>query len=452
MQWVAFIIAIHFIFFTARFLFLKYNAQITLLFSGTLMLIFAYFVSTSFDEIDRISQPIITHMFASIKDALLHSFQRIGLVIMIIGGFVAYMKKIGASNALVYLLMQPLAIFKRNPHFAAILVIPIGQLLFICIPSATGLGLLLVATIFPVLISIGVSRLSAVSVIVACTVFDLGPASTNAGIASDLLGKPTFVYFMNDQLPFTIPLTIIMMILFYFNNRYFDRKEGFSSKRYQSEAREISLDVPLIYAILPVLPFILLLSLSSIFSIVPDRFHIDTSIAMLMTLFVAIIFEIVRKRNIKTVFNETKSFWTGMGRMFSTVITLLVAAAVFTKGLGSLGFMDTLIEIITLSSVSSNGVIFLLASVIFIISIITGSGSASFYSFAQYLKSLPVIHKVSFILPFQMSSGMGRAVSPISGVVVAASELSGVSPFELSKRNAIPLSALFIIMVLLSYL
>ena len=62
---------------------------------------------------------------------------------MVIGGYVAFMNKIQATNMLVYLAIKPLAFLKKSPYLAAALAIPIGQLLFITTPSAAGVGLLL---------------------------------------------------------------------------------------------------------------------------------------------------------------------------------------------------------------------------------------------------------------------------------------------------------------------
>ena len=76
-------------------------------------------------------------------------------MIMTIGGYVAFMNAIKATDALVYLSMKPLRLFRKFPYLSAMITIPIGQLLFITTPSASGLGLLLVASFFPVLINLG---------------------------------------------------------------------------------------------------------------------------------------------------------------------------------------------------------------------------------------------------------------------------------------------------------
>ena len=104
-----------------------------------------------------------------IEEVFLSNLARAGFMIMTIGGYVAFMNNIKATNALVYISMKPLGLFRRYPYLAATIVIPIGQLLFITTPSAAGLGLLLVASVYPVLISLGVSQLTALSI--QCGIF-----------------------------------------------------------------------------------------------------------------------------------------------------------------------------------------------------------------------------------------------------------------------------------------
>ena len=52
------------------------------------------------------------------------------------------------------------------------------------------------------------------------------------------------------------------------------------------------------------------------------------------------------------------------------------------------------------------------------------------------------------ILPMQLASSMGRAASPIAGVIIAISEIAGVSSFDLARRNLIPLSFTMVVMLI----
>lgn len=80
------------------------------------------------------------------------------------------------------------------------------------------------ASVYPVLISLGVSQLTALSVIAAATLFDQGPGSANTAMAAELIGQSNVEYFITHQLPLVIPTSLVVMVLFYFNNRYLIKK------------------------------------------------------------------------------------------------------------------------------------------------------------------------------------------------------------------------------------
>lgn len=346
MIYIGAIIAFQVIIIVAYFLMKKVNPQGVLMIPGLLMLALSMLLGMHTIDLPDSTGSMVFDLFRVIKDTFSSNMLRIGLMIMTIGGYVAYMKKIKASDALVYVTMQPLAFFKKYPYVAASTVIPIGQLLFICTPSATGLGLLLVASIYPILIGLGVSRLTAVSVISACTIFDMGPGSANTARAAELVGQNNMLYFVEHQLPLTIPLTILLMFLYYFTNRYFDKKDRDSGKQ-QPEVvatKDFKVDVPLIYAILPVLPLLLLIIFSSYVQLFEPPIALDTTTAMFVSLSVAMLFELVRLRSFKAMFSSIKAFWEGMGKVFANVVTLIVAAEIFAKGLISLGFIDALVD------------------------------------------------------------------------------------------------------------
>ena len=46
---------------------------------------------------------------------------------------------------------------------------------------------------------------------------------------------------------------------------------------------------------------------------------------MIISISLAMLFELVRTRDVKTVFDSIKVFFDGMGKIFATVITLIVA-------------------------------------------------------------------------------------------------------------------------------
>ena len=391
--------------------------------------------------------------FRYIKESFSKTNAGVGLMIMAIGGFVAYIDNIGASKALVYVAMKPLDLFKKRPYIAACLVLPIGQILFTAIPSAAGLGLLLMASLFPILTNLGVSKLSAVSVITATTAFGIGPASAITASATTIANVETIDYFIGYQIPLVYPLTIIMMITYYFVNRYFDKKDNLQSESNEVEKEE--LDVPLVYAIIPILPIILLLVFSELFTIFPTPISLDTTTAMFISLFIALVFELFRLKNIKKVMDSLKIFWNGMGNIFKTVVTLIITADIFAKGLISLGFIDGLVSLADNLGFGVVGIGIIMAVMIFLASMLMGSGNAAFFAFAPLVpkitKSLGV-KATEIILPMNLAASMGRTVSPVAGVLIATAEIAQVTSLQIVKRNIIPLTVALVVMLLYHFI
>ena len=441
MSELAFIFSLLMVGITAVGLYRKLNPQGLLMLSGLLMLTAAFFMQVHSVVPSEATGMVVFDLVRMIEEVFLSNLARAGFMIMTIGGYVAFMNNIKATNALVYISMKPLGLFRRYPYLAATIVIPIGQLLFITTPSAAGLGLLLVASVYPVLISLGVSQLTALSVIAAATLFDQGPGSANTAMAAELIGQSNVEYFITHQLPLVIPTSLVVMVLFYFNNRYFDKKDA---KKQQDGILQVSNvtatslvekpDVPLAFALLPVLPLALLIFFSPF-----------------VGLFQPTVFVLFHTRSVRTTFNAFASFWKGMGNVFTSVVTLIVASEVFSKGLIGLGFIDLLVGYSSHIGLSGLAIAAVFTLIIFGAAMLMGSGNAAFFSFGPLLPGiatqlgLPVF---SLILPLQLAASMGRAASPIAGVIVAIAGVAGVSSVELARRNTFPLIGGIVFLIL----
>lgn len=435
----------------------KFNAISVLLFNGLLMLSIAYGLGLNLSKMKQPTGLAAFDFVQYIVESLTDINAGVGLVIMIISGFVAYMDKIGASDALVHLAMRPLSVFKNHPYILCSLVLPLGQFLFISIPSAAGLGLLLMATIFPIIVSLGVSRLSAVSVITATTAFGIGPASAIALSAADVMNMDITAFFFGHQIPMVLILSATLTVSYFFVNRYYDkkRKEEHLPEYGETSKKESKVKAPLIYGILPVLPLILLLIFSDFVHLFPNPIRVDTNIAMLIGLFVAVIFEMVRTQKPHSVLKSLDVFWAGMGDIFKSVVTLIVAADIFSKGLISLGFIDGLVGLSQHIGLGGIGIGVVMTVMIFLASILMGSGNAAFFAFGPLVPKIaePLgMKSVEMILPMSLAASMGRTVSPIAGVLVAAAELAKVPPIEVVKRNLIPFLVALVVMLLFNFL
>jgi DcuC family C4-dicarboxylate transporter len=212
---------------------------------------------------------------------------------------------------------------------------------------------------------------------------------------------------------------------------------------------------PAIYALLPILPLVLLIVFSEFVGLFNPVIKLDTNAAMLIGLFVALIFQVFRVKNIKTVLGSLDVFWNGMGDIFKSVVVLIVAADIFSKGLIALGFIDGLVQMSQGMGLGAVGIGIVMTLMIFLASILMGSGNAAFFAFGPLVPNIAKTmgaDSVAIILPMSLSASMGRTVSPIAGVLVAVSAIAKVSTVAVVKRNMIPFVIAFVVMLLLNYL
>ena len=450
MIYIGLFIAIIFIALVVRLLLKDFFPQAVLLVAGIGMLLVAGFLKKGIPSAEVSSGVIVLDIFEYIKESFSKTNAGVGLMIMTIGGFVAYMDKIGASEALVRVALKPLAVLKKHPNLASIAVIPIGQLIFICIPSAAGFGLLLMASVFPILVNLGVSRIAAVSIITGCTSFCIGPASVITASAVQIAQIETVPYFISLQIPIAIILNLVLMVTYFFVNKYYDEKDKLHPIEVKVKPKPTEV-APTIYALLPVLPLILLLTFSGVFTILPIKLTIETTTAMLLSLFAGLMFELIRTKNLKAVFASFKVFLDGMGDIFKSVVTLIIVAEIFANGLIALGFMDGLITISQGAGLGAKGIGILMTLMIFFAAILMGSGNAAFFAFGPLIPSVAKqfgVSSTSILLPMNLSASMGRAISPIAGVLIATAEVAGVPVMQVVKRNLIPVIAVLLTLLI----
>ncbi|MCH8554310.1 MAG: C4-dicarboxylate transporter DcuC [Schleiferiaceae bacterium] len=448
------IISLVFIAIVARLLLRKYNPQAVLLLAGLFMLGLANALGFAPLELAKPTGSTFLDLFAAIQESFSKTNAGVGLMIMAIGGFVAYTDKIGASNVLVHYAMKPLIIFKSRPYVAASLVIPIGQVLFVAIPSAAGLGLLLMASLYPILTNLGVSRVSAVSVITASTVFGIGPACATTASAIEILNMDAIIYFLKYQIPLVWPLSLFMMVIYFFVNRHYDKKMPDDKKATTVVSKEQPL-APAIYALLPILPIVLLMVFSDLFQFFNTPIVLDTTTVMFISFFVALAFEAIRHRDFSAVTQSFGIFWTGMANIFKSVVTLIITADIFAKGLIGLGFIDGLLFISTESGMGAIGLGMVMALMIFLASMLMGSGNAAFFAFGPLVPDMATkigLSTTAMLLPMQLAASMGRAVSPVSGVLIATAEIAGLTSMDIVKRNIIPLFGTLVFLLITHFL
>ncbi len=365
----------------------------------------------------------------------------LGMNIMVIGGFASYMNRIGAAGALVRLSVKPLSYFK-SPYVVMVLGTLISLALNIFIPSAAGLALLLMVSMYPILLAAGLSRQTAAASIVMSGCLCLGPSGPNNLLGADLTNMHVMDFFLNIQWTVAWPAVIVLLISHFFIQQWFDKrdlasgritKEDFLATASQAEDKQP--DAPAYYALFPLIPVVLLFVFSPLMY---KGIRMEVVTALLCSTFVAVIVHGLRSLSLRECLDSLKSFAQGMGKVFTSTVFLIVCAEVFAQGLTKSGGIDAIIQAV--SSMDSGAIALYTAMFVIVAmaSFVTGSGNASFFSFAPMIPdaALTVGANAAFMIsPLQLISGIMRSSSPVAGVTIAVSGLSGLDPFVVIRRS-----------------
>ena len=368
----------------------------------------------------------------------------LGLMIMVLCGFSVYMTHLGANDVVVKLVSKPLKNI-RSPYILMVFAYFLACLMSFAVSSATGLGVLLMATLFPVMVNVGISRGAAAAICASPISIILSPTSGDVVLSAEISKIPLGEFAFGTALPVSFFEFLGSAVAHFFLPRYFDKKEGVQVVRINAD--EIKTTAPNYYAILPLLPIIGVLIFDGKWGL--PNLHIVTVMVLCFIITAAVDF--LRSFNAKQTFDNLIVAYRGMADAFAGVVMLLVAAGVFAQSLSTIGFITNLID----SAQSFGGSAFFMMLVLAVITILatmaTGSGNAAFYAFAELIPKLATqmgVNPAFLTIPMLQASNLGRGLSPVSGVGVAVSGMGKISPFEIVKRMSVPMLVGFICVII----
>ncbi len=373
----------------------------------------------------------------------------LGMIIMILIGFSAYMSHIGANDVVIRVLYKPLRHI-RSPYILLAGGFLLGALMSLAINSATALGVFLMATLFPIMVRLGISAPSAAAICSSTTLVNLSPTAADLILAAKKAEADLVHFSFEIIIPMSIVALICVAIAHYYWQRYCDRREGLGQNTHDAletaEATALKTDAPVYYFILPFLPIAGLFLYNG--NILPE---IELGGLVVLTILISALIEYLRSMDARKVYDGLEICYRGMAEGFSSVVVLLVAAGIFAHGLETIGFVKALLGAIQGDSAAT---IIMLALVVItlVVAIAAGSGNAAFFAFVELAPKLAAqmgINPAYLIAPMMQVSNIGRVVSPISGVIVAVSGAGKISPLLLVKRNAVP--ALVGVIVVVTY-
>ena len=311
----------------------------------------------------------------------------------------------------------------------------------IAIPSAAGCSAAVGVIFIPILMAAGVHPAMAAAAVKSGTYGSmLNPGLVHNGVIAKLAGTQITDVIGNHMMATVagvivaaVVLTVIAIVL----------KENKGYVPEGSVVDDDSFSVNAIYAIMPLVPVIILLLGST--KVVPV---LKMGVPQAMIIGAILALAATRKSPVEL----TKSFFDGMGDAYANIIGIIISVGVFVAGLKALGLIKALIAWM----LNSTGIVKIAATFgPFLLALISGSGDAATVAFNEAVTP----HAAEFgISTMNMGSiaalggTLGRTISPIAGANIICAGIAGVDPMEVCKRNALGIvCALLVGMVLLLF-
>ncbi|TLE16204.1 TRAP transporter large permease subunit [Helicobacter apodemus] len=426
----------------AYYILKQYNPIFVFLFSGIILLILAfYLIGTPIPSQTQRNVEEIT-FFTTLLDSftfITTTFQKqlsgVGLIIMSVAGFAAYMKHINASAKLAFLANRPLSKI-QNKYLILSGTFVVGMALKIVISSYAGILLLLLACIYPVLIALGIRPIVALSVLSLITL-DYGPKDGNSINMADMIGQKDNVVglFLHYQLWVVLAYVVIIALLIPFYFAWIDKRDKAKNRLQEhNEIPEIiNPQCPTFYILLPWLPIVFLFVAYFL------QIKLDVITANFMSIALVFVIEFIRHKNAKKLGEDMVVILKAMSEIFISVVSIIIAAGVFAEGIKALGGIAILGDGIANLGVSAVILtITILSFLVYFFAMIMGSGIAAFNAFGRLAPDIATklgIAPITLVLPIEIASALGRAASPIAGGILALAGFAKVPPIEIIKRT-----------------
>ena len=445
------IIALVVVFLATVLIIKKYSPKVVLIFCGFLLL----FLSSVFGLYDKSLLPndysypgaYFMMMFDLAIAVFSDTLAKIGLTIMCVSAYAKYMEHIGASAALVKILSKQLLRFNR-PYVILAGTWILGMFMGLCFTAPVGLAIMLMVTMYPVLLRLGISRSAAAAVIASTLCMDWSPAEPGMDTIANIVGMDRVFIWLNYKLPLVLMTMLVVAPVIYYLQMRWDKSEEPSVFLDNTTAEESTeKQAPDYFAFLPVLPLIIVFCFNDL---TISFVEINLASAVFISMFIVFSVEIFSGTKIKDAVQGRDIFFSAMGAQVAPVIIPVVAGQVFAKGILLTGAIDTIVDTFNRLGLGGVSLILMISLVILFLSMLMGTGNAPFFGFAglaPILAQATDTHVVFYLLAMHFSSSIGRTLSPISPVMIACSGMSDISSFSLVKRTMIPMLTAFIFVI-----
>ena len=385
------------------------------------------------------------------SEAFTKSMTTAGLisVILPVMGFAAVMELTGCNGHLVKMLTDPLLKVRMVLVPGAMLV---TYLINTAISSAAGCTAAVGVILIPAMMAAGIHPAMAGAAVFAGTwgsVFS--PGSPHPAMIAKIANVSVIDVILAHKTASIVAAFIVAAVLFAEaklfkqDKDWTPEKAGADLGKLAAAKRPAIEKVNVLMALIPMVPLALLL-------LTVPQFGITTKIlpkglTVLESMLIgSVLGMLVTWTGPARVVTE---FFDGMGRAYSLVIGIIIAAGVFIGGLQAAGVIDSFLAAL---KGAQSAVPFLGTFGPFIVAVLSGSGDAAAIAFNTAVTPHAAQFGITSVGLGNMAwvgGSLGRSMSPVAAACIIGAGFAGVSPFELAKRNAIPMLVAAVVFMLM---
>ena len=394
---------------------------------------------------------VLSWKLQAFSEAFTNSMTVAGLisVILPVMGFAAIMELVGCNAHLVKMLTDPLLKVRVILVPGAMLV---TYLINTAIPSAAGCTAAVGVILIPAMMAAGIHPAMAGAAVFAGTwgsVFS--PGSPHPAMIAKIANVSVIdVILAHKTASITGALVVAALLfaetkLFKQDRDWTPEKAGADLGKLAAAKRPTLEKVNVLMALIPMVPLVLLL-------ITVPEFGITTKIlpkglTVLESMLIGSVLGMLATWTSPT--RVVTEFFDGMGRAYSFVIGIIIAAGVFIGGLEAAGLIKFFIE--TLKDAKS-AVPLLGTFGPFVVAVLSGSGDAAAIAFNTAVTPHAAQFGVTSVHLGNMAwvgGALGRSMSPVAAACIIGAGFAGVSPLDLAKRNAVPMLVAAVVFMLM---
>jgi DcuC family C4-dicarboxylate transporter len=394
---------------------------------------------------------VLSWKLQAFSDAFTSSMTVAGLisVILPVMGFAAIMELVGCNAHLVKMLTDPLLKVRVILVPGAMLV---TYLINTAIPSAAGCTAAVGVILIPAMMAAGIHPAMAGAAVFAGTwgsVFS--PGSPHPAMIAKIANVSVIDVILAHKTA-SITGAVVVAVLLFAETKLFKQDRDWTPEKAGADlgklatAKRPTLEkVNFLMALIPMVPLALLL-------ITVPEFGITTKIlpkglTVLESMLIGSVLGMLATWTGPT--RVVTEFFDGMGRAYSFVIGIIIAAGVFIGGLEAAGLVKFFIEMLK----DAKSAVPLLGTFgPFVVAVLSGSGDAAAIAFNTAVTPHAAQFGVTSVHLGNMAwvgGALGRSMSPVAASCIIGAGFAGVSPLELAKRNAIPMLVAAVVFMLM---